>query len=335
MPTAPDPRCLSGRRSSRRPSPARHGWQRAARSPLTEVATTGPSHSKMAGTARPVVLPDWVGPSTRTECRASVAMRPTGDATEYESTTLGRAHPQCGQVPHRAQRAPAERPPMTAPAETRARRPGPAERPPGPATSPPARPQRPDRPAPHSQGRYRQQSTTTTATKDQDAGAAGKPARTDNGQACRGSSRWRGKRTTIREHSASPTAGQWRPSATGQLAAAPDNHGEGGDKQADRHATGRTPPMTAGRPRVGGTTGCVRGAVRARTLSPRAIAPNRPILASVSTSGCSAALRRCSTRNERCPTFHSATPRGSCGNNSASVAVKPNKSRAASTSDGG
>ena len=45
----------------------------ATRSSLTLVASTGPCHSRMAGTAKPVVLFVWVGPMTHTEWRDSVA----------------------------------------------------------------------------------------------------------------------------------------------------------------------------------------------------------------------------------------------------------------------
>ena len=45
------------------------------RSVLTEVATTGPCHSRMAGMAKPVVLPVWVGPITIADWRDSAATR--------------------------------------------------------------------------------------------------------------------------------------------------------------------------------------------------------------------------------------------------------------------
>ncbi len=42
-----------------------------SRSVLTDVATTGPGHSRIAGMANPVVLPVWVGPITIADCRGS------------------------------------------------------------------------------------------------------------------------------------------------------------------------------------------------------------------------------------------------------------------------
>src|SRR6185437_4158528 len=55
------------------------------RSVLTLAATTGPSQPRMAGTARAVVLPLWVGPTTATDCARSAATtirpgRPVGPA---------------------------------------------------------------------------------------------------------------------------------------------------------------------------------------------------------------------------------------------------------------
>ena len=41
---------------------------------MIDVASTGPSHSLIAGTTSPVVLPDWVGPTTITEARSSAAI---------------------------------------------------------------------------------------------------------------------------------------------------------------------------------------------------------------------------------------------------------------------
>ena len=70
---------------------------------MTDVATTGPSHSSSAGMASAVVLPDCVGPSTSTECRASVAttVRPTRPRTTRpppERRTRSRAtSPRCAQ----------------------------------------------------------------------------------------------------------------------------------------------------------------------------------------------------------------------------------------------
>src|SRR5581483_7761581 len=57
--------------------------------------------------------------------------------------------------------------------------------------------------------------------------------------------------------------------------------------------------------------------------------------ASVSTSSRSCDESRCWTRKERCPTFHSAQPRRSCGSSSASVSVSPRSSRAWGSWSGG
>ena len=45
-----------------------------SRSLFTLAATTGPRHPRMAGTARLVVLPLWVGPTTTSDCAGSAAM---------------------------------------------------------------------------------------------------------------------------------------------------------------------------------------------------------------------------------------------------------------------
>ena len=47
----------------------------SSRSPFTLAATTGPVHPRMAGTANPVVLCDWVGPNTMTDWARSAATR--------------------------------------------------------------------------------------------------------------------------------------------------------------------------------------------------------------------------------------------------------------------
>ena len=57
------------------PRVLRHPTVSATRSSFTLVASTGPCHSRMAGTAKPVVLLVWVGPITQTEWRFSVATR--------------------------------------------------------------------------------------------------------------------------------------------------------------------------------------------------------------------------------------------------------------------
>src|SRR6516225_6356910 len=73
---APDLADPVGSNTQVRPRRARGSRVKPTRSAFTDVATTGPSHSKRAGMARPVVLPDCVGPRTSTEWRASVARRP-------------------------------------------------------------------------------------------------------------------------------------------------------------------------------------------------------------------------------------------------------------------
>ena len=57
--------------------------------------------------------------------------------------------------------------------------------------------------------------------------------------------------------------------------------------------------------------------------------------ASVSIMAASIGDRRCSTKNDRAPTFHRATPRRRCGTISASVDYNPSKVTACSISPGG
>src|SRR3954454_12380387 len=57
------------------PTRARAANVSRAASALTDVTSTGPSHSRIAGTASPVVLPDCAGPTTSTEVRGSPATR--------------------------------------------------------------------------------------------------------------------------------------------------------------------------------------------------------------------------------------------------------------------
>jgi hypothetical protein len=64
-----------------------------ARSPFTEVASTSSSDSRTDGIARPVVLPDWVSPKTRTECLASVVSR--GRPTWPRTSRSGQRHTPC------------------------------------------------------------------------------------------------------------------------------------------------------------------------------------------------------------------------------------------------
>ena len=75
---------------------------------MTDVATTGPCHSRIAGMAKPVVLPVWVGPTTITDCRGSAATsrpstrpsvsRPGSRAADPERAKIVRARPACRPV---------------------------------------------------------------------------------------------------------------------------------------------------------------------------------------------------------------------------------------------
>ena len=67
----------------------------------------------------------------------------------------------------------------------------------------------------------------------------------------------------------------------------------------------------------------------------RPAAQRAAIAASVSTRRRSIGLNKCWTRNARCPTFHSATPRRSWGSSSASVGESDSSSLAAATSPAG
>ena len=68
------------------------------RSVLTEVATTGPCHSRIAGIANPVVLPVCVGPTTITDCRGSAATRRSVGAAEGQAARLVAAHEERAKV---------------------------------------------------------------------------------------------------------------------------------------------------------------------------------------------------------------------------------------------
>ena len=76
------------------------------RSPFTLAATTGPSQPRMAGTANPLVLWDWVGPNTSTDWARSAASRrrPTVPTT---SRPVGGApvRPRTASAPRSAGRA--------------------------------------------------------------------------------------------------------------------------------------------------------------------------------------------------------------------------------------
>ena len=63
----------AGSNTNTSPSSERQPIVSAIKSDLTLVATTGPGHSRIAGIARPVVFPVWVGPSTRRLWRDSTA----------------------------------------------------------------------------------------------------------------------------------------------------------------------------------------------------------------------------------------------------------------------
>ena len=59
-----------GSKTRTSPSAARARCVSRTTSALTDVDTTGPCHSRIAGTTRPVVLPDCEGPTTSTDVRA-------------------------------------------------------------------------------------------------------------------------------------------------------------------------------------------------------------------------------------------------------------------------
>ena len=193
----------AGSRHQRVPSPRRHRCVAARRSVFTLAASTGPGHDRIAGTASPLVLPLWVGPTTATEAAGSVKSR-------------------CR-----------ENPPETAP---RARRPGPGA------------------------GEWCEvEAARPAGTRPAAAGPAARP--------------------TVDQHQGGQAAAQ----------------GQGQDGVVHRPA----------------------------------------IAASVSTSARSADPTACRTRKERRPTFHSATPRWSCGTRSASVLDNDSSSVARATSPGG
>ena len=90
-----------------RPNRARVALVWRSRSPFTLAATTGPRHPRMAGTARLVVLPLWVGPTTTTDWAVSAAMpaqaRRTGEGAEEEAPGRGEVglHHQRAEVASR------------------------------------------------------------------------------------------------------------------------------------------------------------------------------------------------------------------------------------------
>ena len=102
-----------------RPNRARVAFVWRSRSPFTLAATTGPRHPRMAGTARLVVLPLCVGPTTTTDWAVSAATperraapgraprrrRPAGGRSAF--TTSGRRSRRVAQrAPRRAPRRP-------------------------------------------------------------------------------------------------------------------------------------------------------------------------------------------------------------------------------------
>ena len=64
---------LVGSNSFASPRRERAASVSCTRSALIDVASTGPSHSRIVGTTRLVVLPDCVGATTSTEVRGSLA----------------------------------------------------------------------------------------------------------------------------------------------------------------------------------------------------------------------------------------------------------------------
>ena len=89
---------------------------------MTLAATTGPCQARMAGTAKHVVLPLWVGPTTTSDWAVSAATMASRDAAreppEHQTTRRGRVGPE-GQDPQLAPTGPTCAPPV---------RPGPAGR---------------------------------------------------------------------------------------------------------------------------------------------------------------------------------------------------------------
>ena len=87
------------------------------RSLFTLAATTGPRHPRMAGTARLVVLPLWVGPTTTSDCAGSAAtptLRVRPGRTPRRSRPTGGVRAPTSNVRRsrrRPQRAPRRAPP--------------------------------------------------------------------------------------------------------------------------------------------------------------------------------------------------------------------------------
>ena len=75
------------------------------RSVFTLVATTGPCHRRMAGTANPVVFLLWVGPKTTTDCDASAASVSRPDRPRTRRPSAGGRYRSNRRSPGRAHRA--------------------------------------------------------------------------------------------------------------------------------------------------------------------------------------------------------------------------------------
>src|SRR5664280_3418772 len=112
-----------GSKTSTEPRDLRCSRECSIRSVLMLAATTGPSHPRMAGTAKPLVLCDWLGPKTMTDRAGSDAsrclpMRPSTSrlpGNRRDRSAAGTISDRTS--PARAQRASLARPP-------RERRPG-------------------------------------------------------------------------------------------------------------------------------------------------------------------------------------------------------------------
>ena len=255
---------------------------------MIEVATTGPCHSRIAGIAKPVVLPVCVGPTTIADWRGSAASKPSSRAAEDQPARLSRTN--------------AERPKIACT--------GPARRP---GCSPAvAEPNRDDC---HDGGK-RHENGCERAVEGDRAG----DERTGGGGPRRGGvARMSRERE---EYGAHLREGRVRPRSAEdpgrELPGRPEEPGEN-DQPAEypeRHGLERMrlARILARKPRP------IGAASHAAALT--------TMRASVSTISCSSEERRCWTRKERCPTFQSAQPRRRWGRSSASVSESPSSSRA-------
>ena len=115
-------RCLPSGRRPRRSSPGiadRAASVSRSRSVFTDVATTGPCHSRIAGTAKPDVLPVCTGPTTITDWRGSAATRRPSTQSERQPARAA-ARERGGREDRVA--APTARPPSPLVAAPRRRR---------------------------------------------------------------------------------------------------------------------------------------------------------------------------------------------------------------------